>query len=63
MSEERIRVGLRIFSEGIELNLGVEEKKESIDGTFVWNHYTECPHCKKKMRIIKWIEKWKAIIF
>lgn len=57
------KIGLRIFSEGEELRLSVEDKKEDISGKSVWNQYTECPHCKKKMRIIKWIEKWKAIIF
>lgn len=52
MTEERI--GLRIFSEGKELDLGVEEKSEQANR--MWNHYTKCPHCKKEMRIIKWIE-------
>lgn len=57
------KIGLRIFSEGVELKLSVEEKQESIDGSFVWNHSTECPFCKKKMSIIKWLEKWSKIEF
>ena len=63
MSEDRETVGLRIFSEGIELSLGVAEKEDVIGGSVLWNQFTECPHCKKKMRIVKWINKWKAIIF
>ena len=62
MSENRETVGLRIFSEGIELNLGVGEKVDVMGGSVLWNQFTECPHCKKEMRIVKWINKWKAII-
>ncbi len=63
MSEDRETVGLRIFSEGIELSLGVEEKEDVMGGSVLWNQFTKCPHCKKEMRIVKWINKWKAIIF
>ncbi len=48
MSEDRETVGLRIFSEGIELNLGVGEKVDVIGGSVLWNQYTECPKCGKK---------------
>lgn len=58
MSEkERIRIGLRMFSEGKELILNVEDRVTDV----MWNQYTKCPHCNKKIRIVKWIEKWKGI--
>lgn len=57
------KVGLRIFSEGIELSLTTDEKSDSLNNEIVWNQYTECPYCKKKIRIIKWIEKYTGIVF
>jgi len=60
---ERERIGLRMFSEGIELNLSIEERKEGLDNTKTWTQDTKCPHCNKNIRIWKWIEKWKAIVF
>jgi len=59
MNEKRI--GLRIFSEGVELNLTPEEKTNSKKD--MWNQYTKCPFCKKEMRIIKWIEELSMIKF
>ena len=52
MSEDRETVGLRIFSEGIELSLGVEEKEDVMVGSVLWNQFTECPHCKKIKELI-----------
>ena len=60
MSEKRIQIGIRMFSDGKELNIGVE-KKSKIDPK-IWNQRTECPHCKKPIRIIKWIDKQDKII-
>ncbi len=55
------RIGLRMFSEGRELSLTPEEKKDSLCGEFIWYQETKCPHCNKGISIRKWIEKWKAI--
>jgi len=55
------RIGIRIFSEGVELNLTPEEKTNSEKD--MWNQYTKCPFCKKEMRIIKWIEELSMIKF
>ena len=53
MTEERIKIGLRIFSEGKEWTLEPEEKRDDT----MWEHTAKCPHCKKSITIIKWIYK------
>lgn len=59
MTEDIKKIKLRMFSEGIEMSLEPEEKVNDK----MWNQYTECPHCKKKIRIIKWVEKWIGFVF
>ena len=53
MTEEIARIGLRMFSEGEEFNLGVQEFWNDT----MWKHETKCPHYNKSITVLKWIDK------